>query len=431
MVAGCVRSDNPKRGTGQNSKPYLVDSTPVGAGRRSGTVLSTLFLSGILIFSLTAICFAADLAGAAGQGQAGTPAVARAIGIHGQHGEIQGSHLWPLIEQVRFNHQPLSVEHGVTIGPEAGDLEIDFAAPPSGSLDRLRYRLVGFDAEWKDAGKERTALYRHLKPGSYEFDFQEAETGGLRGSVVECMPITVIGPYWKTAQFQTLSVVGLLVLIFVLYKLRVSYLVRRNRKLEAVVSQTKAELTLAAKAAGDAQVALKEQALKDVLTGLWNRRAIFAMLEREVCRAQRDHFPIALLMIDLDHFKSINDNYGHLSGDEVLRESANRLTEAMRPYDFAGRYGGEEFLVVLPSCSPQNALQRAEQFRRAIAEQPMLTGVGPLAVTCSVGVAAYEEAMPLEDLIHQADEALYSAKRMGRNCVCAGKQITVADRKRA
>jgi diguanylate cyclase (GGDEF)-like protein len=186
------------------------------------------------------------------------------------------------------------------------------------------------------------------------------------------------------------------------------------------VNLTRAELTLAAKIAGDAQEALKEQALKDGLTGLWNRRAIAAMLENEVCRALRDRFPIALVMIDLDYFKSINDTYGHLTGDEVLREVAGRLIGEMRPYDFAGRYGGEEFLVVMPSCSPHNGIRRAEDFRRAVAQRPVPTPAGPLDVTCSLGVALYDYAMSPEDLIHRADEALYRAKRMGRNCVCAG-----------
>ncbi len=338
------------------------------------------------------------------------------------------SHVRSLIEQVRFNQAVLNFEHGVTVGPDAGDLEIHFAAPASSASD-LRYRLLGVDTEWKEAGKEREVLYSNLAPGRYEFDFQQADSSGLRGSVVESIPITVIANYWQTAWFRTLCIVFLMVLIFILYKLRVGYLVRHNRQLQQAVSQTKAELTLTAKVAGDAQEALKEQALKDSLTGLWNRRAIFAMLEREVCRAQRDRFPIALLMIDLDHFKSINDSYGHLTGDEVLREAAGRLMEVMRPYDFAGRYGGEEFLVVLPSCSPQNGIQRAEDFRRSIAERLMPTAVGPLAVTCSLGVASYDGAMPPEDLIHRADEALYRAKRLGRNRVCAQDLKAVAERR--
>jgi diguanylate cyclase (GGDEF)-like protein len=197
--------------------------------------------------------------------------------------------------------------------------------------------------------------------------------------------------------------------------------------LQEAVNQTRAELTLTARTARDAQEALKEQALKDGLTRLWNRRAVFAMLEKELYRARRDHFPVTLVMIDLDHFKNINDTYGHPAGDEVLREAASRLTEVMRPYDFIGRYGGEEFLVVLPSCSSHHGVQRAEEFRRVIAARPVFTAAGPLSVTCSVGVAAYDEAMPPDDLIGRADEALYRAKRLGRNCVCAG-QGAIMDR---
>ncbi len=243
--------------------------------------------------------------------------------------------------------------------------------------------------------------------------------------------IVVNAPFWQTDVFRTLIAVALLLLIFVLYKRRVGSLMHHNKKLQEMVSQTKAELTLAAKVAADAQVALKDQALKDSLTGLWNRRAIFSMLEKEVCRAQRDRLSMTMVMIDLDHFKNINDTHGHLTGDDVLREVAGRLTELMRPYDFAGRYGGEEFLIVLPGCSPQNGLQRAEAFRRAVADKPIPTAVGPLTVTCSLGVAAFEDGRSPEDLIHCADDALYHAKRRGRNVVCSNQHQPVAGRRRA
>ncbi len=329
---------------------------------------------------------------------------------------------------MRFNQKAIPFDRGVTVGPGAGNLEIQFAVPASGPFHRLRYRLLGSDPDWKEAGEEHEVLHYHLTPGHYEFDFQQAERGHLAGSVIGSIPITVIAPYWQTAQFQALCILFLLPLILLLHRLRVRYLKSHNKKLQETVSRTRAELTLTARIAGDAQEALKEQALRDGLTGLWNRRAVFTMLEREICRAQRDQFPVTLVMIDLDHFKNINDTFGHPVGDEVLRETSSRLIEVMRPYDFIGRYGGEEFLVVLPSCSSHYGVQRAEEFRRVIAARPVVTGAGPLAVTCSVGVAAYDDAMPPDDLIHRADEALYRAKRLGRNCVCAEKQGKPADR---
>jgi diguanylate cyclase (GGDEF)-like protein len=370
---------------------------------------------------LTPMCYAVNRLDAAnGTTHSWLTIAARTPGVHSAHNAIQTDHLRSLIEQVRFNERELSFEQGVTVGPGAGNLEIQLAAPATGSSDSLRYRLLGFDMEWKEAGKDREVLYDHLAPGHYEFDLEQAESApSSKDSMVASIPITVLSSYWQTGWFRTLCTIFLMFLILALHKMRVDYLLRHAQQLQEAVTQTKAELTLAAKIAGDAQEALKEQALKDGLTGLWNRRAIFAMLEREVCRAQRDKFPITLLMIDMDHFKTVNDTHGHLTGDEVLREAAGRLIEVMRPYDFAGRYGGEEFLVVLPSCSPQNGIQRAEDFRRAIGERLVPTAVGPLPVTCSLGVAFYDGKMPLEDLIHLADKALYRAKRLGRNRVCS------------
>ena len=342
------------------------------------------------------------------------------VSVKPAHSEIQAAHLRPLIDQVLFNQKAVSFDPAVTVGPGAGDLEIQFTPPASTTPDHLRYRLAGFDTEWQDAGPDRDAVYHHLVPGRYSFDFEVPESGATKGIPLQSIPVTITAPYWQTETFRSGCMMFLVILVLALHRFRVRYLIRQNKQLEQTVSLTKAELTLAAQIAGDAQEALKEQALKDGLTGLWNRRAIFAMLEREVCRAQRDRFPITLVMLDLDHFKVINDTHGHLTGDEVLREAAGRLMEVMRPYDFAGRYGGEEFLVVLPSCASYNAVQRAEDFRRAIAERPVPTALGPVAITCSLGVAAYDYIMPVEDLIHRADEALYRAKRQGRNCVCAG-----------
>ena len=429
MFAAERRPGDSTRRTDRKRKLWLPASPPAcehGLLPSPSRLLANLFLPNLpLLVVLFAVL--SPLRSAAAQSDAtnrsghflpiSTP---RTAGVHAAHSESSPAHLQSLIQQVQFNQKVLSFEQGVTVGPEPGDLEIQFAPPASAAADPLHYRLLGFDTEWKDAGKAREVVYNHLPPGHYEFDFQQVENGTLRASVVQGIPITVMAPYWQMEPFRSLGIIVLLLVVFTLYKLRVGYLVRHAKNLQEKVSQTKAELTLAATVAGDAQEALKDQALRDSLTGLWNRRAIFAMLEREVCRAQRDRFPITLVMIDLDHFKNINDTYGHLTGDEVLRETAGRLFEVMRPYDFAGRYGGEEFLVVLPGCSPHNGVQRAEDFRRSIAERPVPTAIGPLAITCSLGVAAYDNAMPPEDLIHRADAALYRAKRLGRNCVCAG-----------
>ena len=124
-------------------------------------------------------------------------------------------------------------------------------------------------------------------------------------------------------------------------------------------------------------------------------------------------------MCDLDHFKSVNDTYGHLAGDDVLRETAKRLLTSVRSYDFVGRYGGEEFLVVLNNCNPAYAFARAEETCKSIAHLPVQTSSGAVAITMSLGLLLSQEwgFLPLQELLQQADAALYAAKAAGRNCV--------------
>jgi diguanylate cyclase (GGDEF)-like protein len=349
--------------------------------------------------------------------------------VNPAYSEVRTVGLPPLIEQVQFNQSVLSFREGVTAGPGSGNLEIQLTAPEAVDPDRVhfRYRLIGVDSDWVEAGREREAIYKQLAPGHYLFELEETDAGNVREPRIASLGIDVFPFYWKTGWFRTLCAIFVFILTIAFCWLRHRRLVSHARKLQEQVNRSKAELHLAIRVAEDAQRALKDQAMKDSLTGLWNRRVIFEMLEREISRAQRDHLPIAVVMIDLDHFKNINDTYGHLTGDAVLEEVAKRIANLMRPYDLAGRYGGEEFLIVLPGCSPTNGIQRADHFRRAIADSAILTSSVPLTVTCSLGVASHDEAMPAEDLIHQADEALYCAKRLGRNCVRTSGGRDVAD----
>lgn len=158
-------------------------------------------------------------------------------------------------------------------------------------------------------------------------------------------------------------------------------------------------------------------AAHDSLTGGWNRVAILETLRTEVARAQRQGTALSIIMADLDHFKQVNDTYGHLAGDEVLRETARRMQICVRPYDVVGRYGGEEFLIVIPQCDFSVAPSRAEELRAAIASTPMDTSKGAVPVTVSLGVAIGGGAIPVdeESLLRNADEALYQAKHAGRN----------------
>ena len=169
----------------------------------------------------------------------------------------------------------------------------------------------------------------------------------------------------------------------------------------------------------EAREEMRFQATHDGLTALWNRGMIVDLLGRELARSIRENFSTAILMCDLDHFKSVNDTYGHLVGDDVLKETAKRLLASVRSYDFVGRYGGEEFLVVLNNCNPAYAFARADEIRKAIAQKPVTSSCGPVPITMSLGLLLNQEwgRRPVEELLHEADAALYVAKAAGRNCV--------------
>jgi len=163
---------------------------------------------------------------------------------------------------------------------------------------------------------------------------------------------------------------------------------------------------------------LRVQATHDALTGLLNRRAILETLEKELARSAREGTQVSVTMADLDHFKRINDTYGHLAGDAVLREAAQRLQASMRVYDAVGRYGGEEFLVVSPGCGLAEATEQAERLRTRISQEAVRVPDCAIPVTISLGVvAATAEACQPGDLLRLADDALYAAKRSGRDRV--------------
>ena len=168
-----------------------------------------------------------------------------------------------------------------------------------------------------------------------------------------------------------------------------------------------------------AREALRDQASRDPLTDLWNHRTILAILRKEVARASRTHSPFAVVMIDIDRFKTINDTYGHQVGDAVLREASRRLRGATRTYDSLGRYGGDEFLAVVPGCDPAAAARFAESFRVRIDRKAIETPEGMIPVTLSLGVVALESLRNVNagTLVRVADAALYRAKIEGRNRV--------------
>ena len=166
-----------------------------------------------------------------------------------------------------------------------------------------------------------------------------------------------------------------------------------------------------------ARESLRLAATRDSLTDLLNRAESLAFLDRELFRCRRNKSPVAVLLIDVDHFKAVNDSVGHLAGDAVLREVAKRLTLSLRPYDCAGRYGGEEFLLILPGCDLESAIRRGEEIRNLISGTPVITSAGKRFITISLGVTAAEASTAKDRtvILGVADQALYRAKNNGRN----------------
>jgi diguanylate cyclase (GGDEF)-like protein len=177
-----------------------------------------------------------------------------------------------------------------------------------------------------------------------------------------------------------------------------------------------------------AREALREQATHDGLTGLLNRNSILDVLHKELSRVSREGHPVSLLMVDLDRFKQINDTHGHASGDAVLRESAQRMKAAVRGYDSVGRYGGEEFVIVLPGCDGESAFTQAERVRDTIGGSPFVIGPRRLPVTCSIGASSRisPSGQDADALLREADLALYRAKDGGRNRVARAPMLALS-----
>jgi diguanylate cyclase (GGDEF)-like protein len=163
---------------------------------------------------------------------------------------------------------------------------------------------------------------------------------------------------------------------------------------------------------------LERRANHDALTGLPNRRLLMDRMEQSLARCDRDERCAVLFMIDVDHFKQVNDTYGHLAGDAVLRTISERIRKSVRGSELIGRYGGEEFLIVLPGSDEVQVGEIAERVRQAIAEEPVRIDQGFLAVTVSIGTAIIEPLSDTEkDALATADNALYESKNLGRNRV--------------
>lgn len=274
-------------------------------------------------------------------------------------------------------------------------LSLDFALLDYRADSDLRYRhrLVGFDDGWLDSPPRAPgAGYTNLPAGRYELRVQ-ALLAGLEGPVAELVVPISVEPFWYETTLARIAA-AILVLLAVggIVQARTRDLVAANARLDVLAST-------------------------DPLTGLLNRRRFLELAQAEQARAQRYGRPVAVLLVDLDHFKRVNDTHGHRMGDAVLRTAADVLTASRRTSDLAARFGGEELVLLLPETDLKGAVGLAERLRLALAgAQTGLDGID-VRITASIGVAALRPGESLDSLLHRADQALYSAKRAGRDRV--------------
>jgi diguanylate cyclase (GGDEF)-like protein len=280
---------------------------------------------------------------------------------------------------------------------------------------RIRYRLLGLEPEWVETAEE-DVRYPRLNPGSYRFQAETVDETGETASAVKEIAFRIAPRWWQSGvlNFGVALLCG--VLVALLWRYRVHQLVLQKQQLELAVQRRTEDLEREKADLLRAREQMRHYAEHDHLTGLWNHRIIIERLRGEVDRARREGVPLSLILVDLDHFKQVNDTYGHPSGDRALREISAVFQRSVRTYDWVGRYGGEEFLLILPGSNLSSARIRAEHLRLAVQVAHILSGNEAIKVTASFGVASGYPS-DYESLLRTADTALYRAKDNGRNCV--------------
>ncbi len=311
------------------------------------------------------------------------------------------------------------ISNGSRIGWESSPFEVSMASLSfgGGRHIRFRYRLLGFESEWVETA-ERHIRYPRLDPGAYRFQAEavDAATGAMSPLAEISFRVT---PRWWQSDAVSLGICLLAAIAVVLaVRWQMRRLVAQKRELElAVLSRTK-DLEREKTELLYARDQMRHYAEHDGLTGLWNHRIILERLRQEIDRSRREATPISIILVDLDHFKHINDTFGHPAGDMVLKGIGEIFESSLRSYDWVGRYGGEEFLLILPGSAFMDARNRAEQLRCAVQSAGILHLGTAVPITASFGLAS-GFPMSYESMIQAADTALYRAKDNGRNCVIA------------
>jgi len=331
--------------------------------------------------------------------------------------------------------EPIEKTASILLQYNQSVITIKFAALSYQLPDKnlYQYKMDGFDADWSPPKTKNEVTYTNLPPGKYTFRVKAANNDGLWNDNEERSLIIIIQPpWWETWWFRVFVIFGGFLLIVTLVQLRIKNINTINQELEKRVMERTTELEDSKKQLDLANSELKSQlaaitalekevrelAIHDSLTGLFNRRFLSERLQAEFSRADRGHHPIAFLLMDIDHFKNINDSYGHQAGDQTLKLVSGFISTHIRQSDIACRYGGEEFMIILPETDITDARQKAEVFRQGINDLEIEYDGHKFNIAISIGIAIYpDHGVDYDQILSMADEALYSAKKSGRNKV--------------
>lgn len=348
------------------------------------------------------------------------------------------------LELIRVNRELVPVVGSIDIAAGKGDWEFDYAGLSYTAPEKMkfRYRLEGFDKDWVDAGDRRSAFYTNLPPRDYLFLVKACNEDGICSLKPSLLSIHYAPFFYQTWWFRTTLVIlfvggGLAFLRWRIWRLRC-----RNRLLETKIAERTAELHKSNLELREIQEALEGMnaeleasndeleatntelaganerlarlATTDGLTGLANHRTFQERLRQELALTERIGCSLTLLLIDVDHFKQYNDAYGHPAGDMVLRQLGALLKEHTREMDVVARYGGEEFAIIMPHTDYLGGSEAAERIREVIEKYTFPNR----AITLSIGAIVVSGSIPIaEEVVRATDQALYAAKRAGRNRV--------------
>ncbi len=327
------------------------------------------------------------------------------------------------ITDIYINNLPLEFERVVQVpevlelNHQARELAIEFSALDYKSPDQNRYlfRVSGLYDDWIDASKTRRLIMSGIEPGEYRVEIKGSNSDGRWSEQQVGLSIQVSPAWWDRGWVKSLLTLAVVLLVLAFYKYRTFNIRRRNQELEREVACRTADLQRL-------NEQLAASADTDYLTGLPNRLAFIRSFSELRDALDTEHIPICVVLADVDHFKQINDEYGHEAGDAVLKQVGTLFKTILREEDMVARWGGEEFAFYLVDTDERQAWEITERIRESMQNLAILYQKESIQLTATFGICQYHPDMSLEACIRRADDSLYKGKSRGRNIVVVHKE---------